>query len=217
MAEDDGGEAIISENSSEKPRPEAQGSEATISENSSEKPRRGRGRPRAFDANVENAYWGIGLLQDGQTRRNHLNVLWFAHGLAVLRRNDEPLFRYLFGDVKEVGSKMFRRKTVIAELGRIEDEAEMLAVARDICEKKPKAREAIAMIRGYRLYGHQLDGRPFASRVNLMDAIIRTIEEYRGTHQEVTSRFVIETLEDCVGWYDEEDDEDDEDEEDEPR
>jgi hypothetical protein len=43
------------------------------------------------------------------------------------------------------------KASILVELGRIEDIQEMLNIAAEICELKPKTKAAILMVRGLRL------------------------------------------------------------------
>jgi ATP-dependent helicase YprA (DUF1998 family) len=80
------------------------------------------------------------------------------------------------------------RWTILAELGRIEDDADLLAVARVVCDAKPKARNAVRMVREWRL------GRPAQPRRDLADELADTIDGYLARHPETPWAFVKESL-----------------------
>jgi hypothetical protein len=80
------------------------------------------------------------------------------------------------------------RKMVLAELGRIEDEEEMLDLARELCERKPRVRDAVALIRRYRLE------RSPESRRELGETVASIILCYVAEHPEMTMREIARTL-----------------------
>jgi hypothetical protein len=92
---------------------------------------------------IERQLRSRGLLERDKTRRHHLNVYYGQRAMAYLVEVGETSFRWLFDrDAMRAGGRATWRKTILAELGRIEDEAAMLAMARLICEQKPKTRVA---------------------------------------------------------------------------
>src|SRR6266536_4044997 len=76
-----------------------------------------------------------------RTRRPH-DVAAQQRALAVLCDDPEGRYRWLCDPVTQV-----IRVGILAELGRIEDDAALRALAARICELKPRTREAVAMIR----------------------------------------------------------------------
>ena len=59
------------------------------------------------------------------------------------------------------------RHTILAELGRIEDEDDLRSIARQICELKPGSKEAVAMIRQWRT-----GKSPSGDAISLTNALI---------------------------------------------
>jgi len=140
-----------------------------------------------------------------ETRRNHLNKLWFLRGWGVLKHNDEPAFRWFYDDdAIDAGTGRIRRKTILAELGRLDDDDLILQLARVLCEQKPPMREAIAMIRRHRL-GRLASG----SCLDLTVAIMTAINDYVAAH-ETTELQVLTALENAADEW-RRDDEGDED------
>jgi hypothetical protein len=86
---------------------------------------------------------------------------------AVVLVMDEPEFRWLFD--AETGTC---RNTILAELGRIQNDELLLEMAREVCRRKPKSREAVAAIRRFRGVRDEPNSR------KLMVKLIKTIDEY---------------------------------------
>jgi hypothetical protein len=147
-------------------------------ENSSETPR--RGRPKVLHDEVE-----LGLMRDGQGRRSHLNFHWFLRAIGVLTKNDEPAFRWLF----EEGTGESKKKTLIAELGRILEteglgERAMLEVARQVCERRPTTREGVALMRRWRT-GRTREGSTFDLEMAILKAIAGYVAGHETTDEQV--------------------------------
>jgi hypothetical protein len=109
-------------------------SESDISETVSQKPK--RGRPPLLSAEAM-AMWGS--LMPGATPRTIQNFYYQFRAQGFLK--DDPACGWLTGH----GS---RRQLLLSELGRIPNDADLVHVARSICEMKPTAKRGVAMIRG---------------------------------------------------------------------
>lgn len=87
---------------------------------------------------------------------------------------------------------------MLVELGRVEDPDELRIVARRICKLKPKARDAVAMIRRYRV------GEPPRVRQGaLADELIRIVNAYVAAHPAAswsTVRTEVEQVLAAVDW-----------------
>ena len=81
------------------------------------------------------------------------------------------------------------RQTILQELGRIEDADNLKAVARQLCKLKPSAREAVAMIRHFRL-GQQ----PTGHADDLTKRFIALTNGYNGGHAGVDKAIILEAL-----------------------
>jgi hypothetical protein len=112
--------------------------------------------------------------------------MWALEALKVLLPKHEPSFTWL---IDEDASAPIFRQTILAELGRIPDPDDMLAVARLICERKPKTRDAVATIRAYRM-----GRRPKSSPAGLVRAVASAIREYVAGHSEITCVEIARTL-----------------------
>ena len=163
------------------------GEATAISEKFSEKPK--RGRPRAFSETMEHAYQAYGLFTDTKTRRGRVNICYRQHALYVIK--GDPRLAWLFDSelIRTQEHAPFRR-TILTELGRIPNDEDLRAVALRICELKPTTKEAVAMIRRFRL------GRPAVGSVEgLWDVLARTINEYQASHPEITRTEMLRALE----------------------
>jgi hypothetical protein len=158
-------------------------------------------------------FWeGVGALKPGQTRRNHLNVLYSLDALKILLR-DEERFAWLLGrNGGKSDAEPAPRNSILSELGRIEDEEDILAVADQLCKLKPKAREAIARIRRWRL-GKSRPGDAF----ELGTELAAKLDDYWMRHPDLpTSEVEVALLallcevRKADGRYDDEDDDDEE-------
>lgn len=162
-----------------------------ISENISEKPR--RGRPRLLSKELEQ----IAIFKDGPycSPRTHQNGHYEIRALRVLDITGDQLpeeYRWLMDPDKQREGRSERqgyRKTILAELGRIDDDECLQAVAKRICELKPKTRDAILMIRRWRVGG----SKPADVR-QLANEVIRTINDYLQRHPSTTHQQVLTAL-----------------------
>ncbi len=147
-----------------------------ISEMSSEKPNRGRPRVIPDDATIR---LFVGGFSPGvTTERGRQNAFYALRALAALSRekNDEgkpPPFAWL-----AAGDRA--RKTILAELGRIDDDRLLVSAAQHLCDAKPTTRRAVAWLR--RLRGTGGDA-PDAGQV--ASAVIRTVNQYAQDHPEI--------------------------------
>jgi hypothetical protein len=153
--------------------------QVSISEDSSEMRRR-RGRPPATPP------WWEGLGSRSKTRRTNVNQYYADRAVVTLmeigdgRPFEEDEFAWLRSGYRA-------RKTLLTELGRIEDADEMIRVARDLCQHKPKTRLAAARIRGWR------NGKRMPED-GILDRLARAVDGYINDHPDVSFSEVIEAL-----------------------
>ena len=168
-----------------------------FSENVSEKK---RGRPRVLSKEIETRMRGIGAFRQ-TTRRGRLNEYYFYLGHPLFRGDDGKLdgqrikrWGWLhYNTMGSSGSGVRFRQTIIAEIGRLDDLETRERAADLICELKPRARQAAAMIRRWRRPGQS---KP-ASDLDLTQALCRAYNEYRSTHVDLTlkdARLAVSTL-----------------------
>jgi len=86
---------------------------------------------------------------------------------AVLLVMDQPDLRWLFDPQNGTC-----RTTILTELGKIDSDELLLEMAREICRRRPKSREAVAAIRRFR------GVRDEPSSHKLTIKLIKTIDAY---------------------------------------
>lgn len=138
-----------------------------------------RGRPALMNAATEAAYVALGLFASSAPARSKANVHYRQRAMSVLGDN----FKWLFDAEKIMveGGGEHWKPTILIELGRIEDEGAMKAVATQLCELKPNTRDAVLMVRRLRT-----GGLPDSDALQLTNEIISTINRYLRGHSKVT-------------------------------
>lgn len=147
--------------------------------------KRARGRPRAVPKLL--LEYARSTQPDVRSRRGLQDVAYrhFAMGRIV----DEPDCRWLMAE----GSG---RRTILTELGRIGDSDELVALAKAVCASKPKARDAVRVIRAHRLSLNSHGRAPAVSHtIRLADALCGVINDYRTRHPDTTGQDVWDSLE----------------------
>jgi hypothetical protein len=143
-----------------------------ISENFSEKKK--RGRPRLLHPALREVF------ADGQTyasERTIQNTSYYIRAFGLLQH--EPWAEWLVGHASQEGKPGQVRKTILAELGRLDDDEDLLVMARAICTDCPNTRDALARIRRFRL------GRmPAGSISQLTDVLRHTVNTYLREHSD---------------------------------
>ena len=147
----------------------------SISENVSEKRR--RGRPRRFAEGYEKGMEGTGLYGSGKTRRSRVNALYRQEAAWALLEavgqdgNGFGEFSWLCNE--GTGEPLKEHKTILSELGRIEDSELLVEMARELCRLKPKTKDAVAMIRRVRSGEHKA-----GDALQLANEIIEALNGY---------------------------------------
>jgi hypothetical protein len=155
-----------------------------ISETISEKRRRGLPPRYGPETLAFVAAWS----PDVQTVRGWQNKVHEFRALNIIR--EEPGLDWLRDQAAmRRGMLHAYRPTLLQELGRIEDAERLKAVARQLCECKPKTRAAMAMIRQYRL-GRAAPAKAMA----LLLELTQTLENYRVRHPDLTGLQILEAL-----------------------
>jgi hypothetical protein len=140
------------------------------------------GRPK-LNGVMEEALRAKGLWDAAtQTRRTLQNRLHAQRAMQVLGGLQSVEFAWLM--------KGPQKKTILAELGRIESDEALLAIARAVCEQKGDTRATVAALRRMRL-----GSAPAADTAALARVIEAAIEDYVNAHPGIT----VEQIEDaCV-------------------
>lgn len=143
-----------------------------------EKKRRGRPRLKLFTPEQEAVQEMVGTFDGVRTTRTRQNWMYRQRAISVLGVLKEERFKWLFDVAKvQADEPNAMKHSVLAELGRIEDADVMQAVALQVCEMRPTAREAVQMIRNFRT------GKKSAGDVKQLEAeISRAVDDYLSRH-----------------------------------
>jgi hypothetical protein len=145
---------------------------ATVSEN------RPRGRPRKYDLDALRQNPRL----DGRSTRTLQNAIYQERAERLLDRPEhQPWVRWLFEP---------RRPTILAELGRMEDDLLLVQQAEWVCEEQPYTHDAVVMLRDERRWrGPQVPRWPRrwqAPEEVLADRILAEINRYLRVHPSVS-------------------------------
>ncbi len=115
----------------------------TISEAASKK----RGRPRKLPREIVES-WTAVAQWGGKTSRYKAEAFYWLKAAEALTDGEQfnPRFRWLVDN-----NNGWSRKTLLAELGRVERPDVIRLLAEDLCRDKPKVKDAIARLRRFRL------------------------------------------------------------------
>lgn len=151
------------------------------SETASEKPK--RGRPRRLSREGDDVMRSL-YADKSERQRNNL-----AHAInAAQRLRHHPdyaggAFLWLWNPGEDD-----LKHTILSELGRIEDDGEMVLVARDLCAMQPKTKDAVTIIRRLRL--GEREPRPY----QLQDELVATINDFWKRFPKTTRAEVLDAL-----------------------
>jgi hypothetical protein len=153
-----------------------------------------------LDAAMEAAGLDAGFLDPRQTRRSHLNALYMHRALASLMDyeracGENPRLRWYY-ERRESGVRI-RRKTLLAELGRLGDPEQIADVALDIAGRP--TRRQVASLRDYRLAPDPGCG-PQADAATLAGQLRRVVEEYIAGHPDMTRWDIDAAMEQFNEW-----------------
>lgn len=162
-----------------------------IPEAASEKPK--RGRPRVISEELEQKLVGITLPRD-VSRRQRLNHYHAFRSLGVLgneckSRAVEFPDRYEWLCNNRNGAEQVFRMTILSELGRIEDDDLVVELATQLCETRPKTRQAVARIREIRDVR-----RKTADALDLANEMIGVVNDYLARFPDTTEEQVSDAL-----------------------
>jgi hypothetical protein len=104
-----------------------------------------RGRPYLLFNDAKDKREWIDLNDDVRSERTAINRVYHDHALQVLGGGHKPEFLWL-ADAK---ANRFKR-SILTELGRVDDDEEMCVLAGYICEEKMRTSEAVSFIRDCR-------------------------------------------------------------------
>ena len=108
----------------------------------------------------------------------------------------EPRFAWLADEGKmAVGAKDAWKPSILAELGRIHDADTLRAVALRICELRPSTKDAVAMIRRFRL-----NREPPANYLDLVYHLAKALDEYVTVHPSTPDEWKLMAMQDLAAW-----------------
>ena len=165
----------------------------TITEAASEnKPvKRKRGRPPVYDHDRIRDHLRAAF-PEVQSTRHRDNLVWRQRAIGFLK--DDAEFKWIC-DFKAMAAGVGRKSWkpgILVELGRIQDIEEMKQLARIIVAKKPKTKEAVAMIRQWRL-----GEKPEGDAHSLLSVLAKRLDSYVSTHV-VTEREIVFAIENLL-------------------
>ncbi len=144
-----------------------------------------RGRPRAVEPAIEALYEQLGLYDGKYSRRARVNVHYKRRALAclVFNRSDAESFKWIADSTEKARQGKIKpwRETILSELGRIENESDMRAIALQLCELKPKTKDAVDMIRRWRLR----DKSKLGDVGTLTNELARCVDDYRRRYPDI--------------------------------
>jgi hypothetical protein len=159
----------------------------TITEAASENTpvKKKRGRPWVYDHHRIRDHLRA-RFPEVQSTRHHDNLVWRQRAIAFLK--DDLEFQWLcdFKAIAAGAGRRFWKPGILVELWRIQDIEDMKRVARIIVAKKPKTKEAVAMIRQWRL-GEKSEG----DALTLMSALAKCLDSYVSTHLVTEQQIVV--------------------------
>ena len=154
-----------------------------ILETVSEKPKRGR-PPVYLPEHLALARF---VTPDVKTTRGLQNTMRRQRALALVMDagKDDPALLWLMDPAACARGEARWQPLILAELGRIDTDADLLAMARHVADLRPTAKVAVALIRRWRLQASGQVPRP-ASCLDLTNEIINVANAYIDRHPDVT-------------------------------
>src|SRR5262249_50552009 len=151
-----------------------------IMDNISQNTRRSRGRPRK----AEGSMWDLVTQIEGRhtSHRHRADFIYGVRAVQVLR--DDPRCAWLL---------RARGTTITNALGRIDDDQNLIAMALYLCEYQPSTRQAVALIREFRLAT-----RPPGTTDGLQATLEKALDTYMATHADMPREAVQQALEAVV-------------------
>lgn len=155
---------------------------STISETVSEKPK--RGRPKLYSDEVIRVHGEI--WHETKTRRGLQNKSRQVRAMRALKEVSPEYaeFRWLIDPAGQV------KQAIMYELGRLSDDADIVEWAKLLCDHKPKGKEAIAMIRRWRLGESSKEGA-----LALGGILTRAIDDFCRRYPDTTAQQILAALE----------------------
>jgi len=152
--------------------------------------KRKRGRPPVFDPGYRAAMKTI--FPDIKTHRGMTDSLYRGRAINLLTKDGR--FAWVADGARmKAGAPGAWKPSILVELGRIPNDEDLKAVALRICELKPKTKEAVAMIRRFRL-GREAEG----GYLKLFQHLAAAVDAYREGHPSTPKDDLIRALRDVA-------------------
>lgn len=117
------------------------------------------------------------------TQRGKLDIYYRLKALSIL--GNDPRVAWICDAAKlKAGEKSSWKPGILSELGKIEDGKNMLSISLEICELKPKTKDAIRMIRRARL-GPSKPGTVAGVHGAMINAVNRYLSEHPETSWDI--------------------------------
>lgn len=144
--------------------------------------KRKRGRPKVFEPELLSIARIVA--PDARSERTLRNTAWAQIAVHLLVADGRPKSPDQLGfDASFIMSDTVFKKTILTELGRLcidQGDEVALVAAKVICEKRMRARDAVARIRKLRGTSQE------ASCGSLAGRLVKTINDYLAEHPEAT-------------------------------
>jgi hypothetical protein len=142
------------------------------------------GRPRLIGEQYASWLQAEGWWRKGETRRTVLNKYRMMKALEVLIEEDPDLSEFAWLCDNETGRT---QRTILYELGRIEDREALLEVARELCASQPRTQEGVQTIRRVRRVLKGEEVAPAGDALALANELIETLNGYLGRYPDTTT------------------------------
>jgi hypothetical protein len=166
-------------------------------ENFSENKRK-RGRPSKMFAsritvNQKANEYAKGLAQENCTDRTKVNLYYQTSAHAALWDGD---YSYLFINDDSKCTSEIKKRTILQNLGRLEDDELIRKTARLICDNKLNTAEAVTYIRELKI-----GSKPAGSRFGLAKILAKNIDEYKLKHSGATDGMIRASLDILISVF----------------
>jgi hypothetical protein len=136
-------------------------------------------------------YGNVGLFDEVKSERGKVNLCYMIHAHEALQDNNDdcPINGEFAFIISAVGSDVKEyKRTILQELGRLEDDDLIRAVAGEVCKSKMSTRRAIIYIRQFR------SEKKKGETLQLANEIIKILNDYDMKHSNVDYFLMLEAL-----------------------
>jgi hypothetical protein len=161
---------------------------------------RRRGRPPRYDpARLDQLRQDPHIHGRIGSTRGLQNLLYQERARQLLDRPEHaPWVRWLIDPEKiQRGERGGLRPTILAELGRLKDDRELVTLAKRLCEAQPRTHQAVQLIRRQRLWRpwmYTATERTERLTGQLTKQLLAVITRYREGYPEATTALILKAL-----------------------